>query len=901
MQLNGRGGRTAKDQFGAWIWKTRAGSGILSASLHARLRNSGGWSAQLYTIAHEGSVRVFGHGVTDNLFQNYVVPQQQTGNRGVRQVNAQLRCYRNGGCDLATLGGATNRVDAITLTVLDWEEPDTGVAGPLVSDPSRWRRGFQSVVVHASDSGSGIAGWGIKVDDSMEPLGSPKCPADRGGFAVSLNPCSDSASADFTVDTSSMSRGAHTIELCAHDYGTDPNWGCSQPYTVRVDNDEPLQPAGLTVVGGEESWHPDRDFHLTWSNPPQDAAPLSKVHYKVLDDEDDEVIQSHVSGDPEELDVRVPDVPGEYSVEVWLEDAAGNQGAAASATLRFDDVRPQAAAPVEPQGWLSRTELPHLQEISRPGEPLPVSGIAGYAVSVDRSSDADPCAAEDRCDDAEVNLRGGVTEDTLEIADLPEGTSYVHSVAVSGSGMKSKPTGHAVLTVDKTDPVTALSGATGSWSSRPVALTATASDGLSGMEPATGEALPFTAIRVDGGPPVTAAGDSVTTAVVAEGVHTVDHYARDLAGNVNDGGSTGGIPHEPPSRTTVRIDRSAPEISFSGSQDPADPELIVARVSDPLSGTDTSRGTIAVRRAGSAEPFQPLLTTVTSDALRARWDSDSYPAGEYEFRATGYDTAGNSLTSGRRAGGGTMVLPNPLKLSTALRSGFGGKRLTRRKCRRVRRGRPRCTRVEVRGFNQRPRSKRIGYGRGTRISGRLSAGLGTSLAEMPIRVIERFPPGARPRTRVTTVRTGGDGVFTARIAPGPSRAVEALFPGTRTLTRATAKPTRLRVRSGLRLRIRPRTAVVGGRPVVFHGRVPSRGAAIPPDGKSVQLQFRLPGLPWEEFRTVQTNRRGVFTYRYRFTDGESRGVRFFFRAFASRQSEWPYAPGPSNPVGVRAR
>jgi hypothetical protein len=68
---------------------------------------------------------------------------------------------------------------------------------------------------------------------------------------------------------------------------------------------------------------------------------------------------------------------------------------------------------------------------------------------------------------------------------------------------------------------------------------------------------------------------------------------------------------------------------------------------------------------------------------------------------------------------------------------------------------------------------------------------------------------------------------------------------------------------------------------------------------SVQLQFRAPGLAWAEFRTVQTDRHGRFRYPYRFSDDDSRGVRFRFRAFVPTQSDWPYEPGGSRPVAVR--
>ncbi len=57
--------------------------------------------------------------------------------------------------------------------------------------------------------------------------------------------------------------------------------------------------------------------------------------------------------------------------------------------------------------------------------------------------------------------------------------------------------------------------------------------------------------------------------------------------------------------------------------------------------------------------------------LIAHWDSESYPPGEYEFRATAYDLAGNSATTQSRAGGAAMQLRSPLKVATTLNAGLG--------------------------------------------------------------------------------------------------------------------------------------------------------------------------------------------------------------------------------------
>jgi hypothetical protein len=172
---------------------------------------------------------------------------------------------------------------------------------------------------------------------------------------------------------------------------------------------------------------------------------------------------------------------------------------------------------------------------------------------------------------------------------------------------------------------------------------------------------------------------------------------------------------------------------------------------------------------------------------------------------------------------------------------------------------------------------------------------------MDVRIIERFGSGANPPERVTVAKTGEDGMFAIRLAPGPSREVTAVFGGTDTLTRSIARPVRLGVQSDVSLQVSSAVARVGGRPLIFTGRVAANGAAIPADGKSVQLQFRLPGIPWTEFRTVQTDRQGRFRYAYRFTDDDSRGVRFWFRAYAPAQGNWPYEPEGSEPVAVWGR
>ncbi len=626
-----------------------------------------------------------------------------------------------------------------------------------------------------------------------------------------------------------------------------------------------LEPIDLSVDGGEESWHPQRSFALRWSNPPGSVA---AVHYRVLDP------SGQVAVNETKIDwaataiqhLSVPPTPAAYTAEVWLEDDKGAEGAPATAKLRFDDGKPAQIDPAPLPAWIGRTAFPYTLHLGHPAGPPPLSGIGGYAATIDVVLGGGSCLTPGTCGAAEVELQGGAAGDSLTVNELPEGTSYLHAVAVSGSGTRSATPTSTALHVDKTDPVVLLSGNSDGWSNRPLTLTATATDVASGMAAIAGGGEPFTAIRIDGGAPIRADGGGVSTTVIASGIHSVAYYARDAAGNVADGGVANGHANHAPAIAAVRIDREPPQVAFAGAQDPLDPELIEARTSDSLSGIDPARGSIGVRPAGSGERFVELPAARFGSLLRARWDSEAYPTGEYEFRATAYDAAGNSASSLSKGDGSPMRLSSPLKVATKLLSNL--------------------------------RSHTVRYGRGARFSGRLIAGRRAPLAAMPVRVIERFDLGAVPRERVTTVRTGADGAFSLHLAPGPSRDLIAVTAPTATLRDASSQPLRLAVRSGVKMRVSATVARVGGAPVVFRGGVAGNGAAIPAEGKAVQLQFRLPGLPWSEFRTIHTDRHGHFHYAYRFADDDSRGVRFQFRAYAPAQAGWPFEPAGSLPVQV---
>jgi hypothetical protein len=630
-----------------------------------------------------------------------------------------------------------------------------------------------------------------------------------------------------------------------------------------------LRPIDLRVLGGEAVWHADNSFRLDWERPPiaDQGFPISAVKYRVRD-----AVGSVVVGETElpaeattiEL-IHVPTL-GAYAADVWLEGPNGERGPVVSATLLFDDVRPGPARPLAPAGWVTADRA--ALRIEPPAGPQPISGIRGYAVSVDRGSESEPCAGPDRCSLAETDLWAGPGSDTVALGLLPEGPNVVRAVAVSGSGMRSLETRSAIVRVDKSLPAVSLAGVPRGWANGPVRLAAAATDALSGMA-ANGPAGPYTAIAIDGGVPRVEPGASAVATISGEGLHSVAVYARDGAGNVDE---------ESPPLATVRIDETPPTVAFARSQDPAEPEQIEATVGDILSGPDPARGSIALRPAGSRRRFEPLATAVSAGRLVAHWNSDAFPAGSYEFRATGYDAAGNATSTDRRQNGTRMVLANPLKTPTRIQAGFGGRQLALQ----------RCTRT-------------VPYGRGVVFGGRLTSASGSPLAGLPVEVVESFDAGAGSTQRTTTVHTAGDGTFLTHLAPGPNRSVEAVFAGNRVLTQARGASVRLQVLGGVRLHVSATAARVGGAPVTFSGRVGDLGAPIPAGGRPVELQFRIAGGDWSEFRTVQTDSHGRFRYAYSFSDDDSRGVRFQFRAYAPARDGWPYEPAVSKPVVISGR
>ena len=610
------------------------------------------------------------------------------------------------------------------------------------------------------------------------------------------------------------------------------------------------------------NWHPERVFSLGWTNPPG----VASAHYRLLDPGGDVALG--------EQTLALAAEPNPLARSARRARRLHGRGLARGRRRRDRRTRGSQAAlrrripgPVEPApaaGWIGRTAFPYAVHLSHPDGDAPLSGIRGYAISVDRDSAASPARAT-ICDDGEIDLRGGVGDDRLRSASCPR--------APGTCTLWPSPARDALGERRNDRPARRQDRAGNPSRRRPGRLVAQPGDAdRDGLRRRLGNG----AGRRRAGP-----------------VHRDRRRRRPAGARPRRHGQlhadrlgracrrllrprrgrqrrrrrpTNGLPNREPATAVVRIDREPPRIAFAGAQDPHDPERIEARAADGLSGLDPSRGSIGVRPAGSGTRFTELATELRGGTLRARWDSESWPPGEYEFRATAYDAAGNAASTELRTSGAPMRLTAPVKPA------------------------PRVL-AQLRG-------RAAQSGRGAWLGGRLVAGRQTALAGLPVRVLERFAAGALPRQRVSVATTDAGGRFGVRLGAGPSREVLVHSPSTPTLRAATSRPLRIAVTARVRLRVSSARARVGGRPIVFSGRVGDTGGHIPADGKLVNLQFRLPGLPWREFRSVRTDRHGHFRYAYRFADDDSRGAHFQFRAVAPAQAGWPYEPAGSLPVTV---
>ncbi|MGI8461174.1 MAG: hypothetical protein ACR2OC_05990 [Solirubrobacterales bacterium] len=846
-----------------WNFYAPSGTRYLSGHVDLAIRNSLGHHSQLrlgtpsafYSTPHAGSTQ-------NDTWQriDWSAPSSDTTRLSLSQTCPQ----GNGGCagnDFYPFSNFTLSRQYV-FNMYDEVAPSAAsLGGSLVS--GGWKTGSQGATVSGSDLGSGVRAVELYVNGNLATSAANACGELGGGLGFqSMAPCpgSDSkALGGLNVGAGPFHEGSNTVMGYTRDLGSSPNYSSPSTHTVMVDSVAPTAVSSLGVAEGE-SWFPEDDFHVNFANPPagQQTSPLEGTRYritKVGGGYDSGVQYAPASVTSLTLDDQLPG-NGHFQLKVWKQDAAGNhnEGAAQTVNLRVDETVPANSQPGIANGWIAGDEFPYPQDWSAvtPGAGNP-SGIQGYAVSIDQAATSNPCAQQvpaNLCTGSEVNEpgQGNLTGD---IANLPEGSSYVHVVAVTGAGLPSGAVLHTELKVDKTVPNTTLGSVPDGWVNHDVALAATATDALSGMTPVVGDAeQPATFIDVNG-QRTSSASDQAAKSLTAEGISEVRYSARDLAGNEGGGGSA-----------TVKVDKTAPQVAFENVQAAEKPELLRAPFTETLSGA--AEGVIEYRKAGSLA-WQGLPTTITGSALEAKVPSDDLADGDYEFRAAVADVAGNIGQSSARANGQPMKLTLPIKAVTALRAGIEGK----------------------------TEQTTVAYGHVVTVSGTLRNGEADVGGERIV-VRETYDEGSFENSNELTARTNGQGEFSVNLPAGPSRRIRALYDGSDRFTKSSSDELRLNVGGSIGFKVK-RKRVKAGKVARFKGSIGSQGAAIPNAGKIVEVQFY--DVTKKSWRTVdgafRTNAKGAFRKKYRFGRFYTARTPIRFRAFLTPENGWPYGPKAS--------
>ncbi|HTC60644.1 MAG TPA: hypothetical protein VK691_11070 [Solirubrobacteraceae bacterium] len=188
--------------------------------------------------------------------------------------------------------------------------------------------------------------------------------------------------------------------------------------------------------------------------------------------------------------------------------------------------------------------------------------------------------------------------------------------------------------------------------------------------------------------------------------------------------------------------------------------------------------------------------------------------------------------------------------------------------------------------------------RASTVLGQLLAPSGAPIGGALVSVLFTPSYGGAHTVALASVHTSSLGAFRVRVPAGrPSGRLT--FAYSATLDAAVPSVTAalsLSVPATLALRVTPRVAAARGR-IAFAGTL--HGKSLPPGGKALVLEARVPGQPWRQFQVLSTGAGGHYHASYRFR--LSGPITYEFRAVSPAEADFPYAAGSSNVVAVRER
>jgi hypothetical protein len=366
---NQASGNAGYGAFGSMSWTVPGYVDLVAGGGYTREPNAfnDGWRGRFWLEGWDGgtnNVLMQGAGVENNtcygvcwattpVFASHLWPFPGFGK--YRRFVFEMTCFRQAGCDRSNF----NAVDSNSL-VLILNDTDnsrvklTNTGSGILS--GNWVRGTQEFTWDLSEEGSGLRFERVRIDGgTYYPIDyRDHCNFDTnagvGEFARDFRPCPAGVwHHSFILGTSKLADGAHTIGVCAQDYG---QWvglngsggeSCDERQ-VKVDNTPPAAPAGLSILTPTPARYSDQ-IGAQWTLPPDPGSPIAKVHYEILDEAGKIVVAEHtVSGtNSTRIDqLTAPKAAGAYRLRLWLEDQVGLTGPPASVPIPHDTTPPAA-------------------------------------------------------------------------------------------------------------------------------------------------------------------------------------------------------------------------------------------------------------------------------------------------------------------------------------------------------------------------------------------------------------------------------------------------------------------------------------------------------------------------------------------------------------------------------
>ncbi len=183
--------------------------------------------------------------------------------------------------------------------------------GPLWENTS-YHKETENLTLTARDSGGGIQTLTMSIDG--QPIETYTAPCNY----TYPQPCPSQITPTLTLNTTKLSDGTHLLNLAA----TDAAGNQSTPITrqIAIANNPPPAPTNLVATPTQAG---SSTFNVTWTNP-ADPTPITKATYQVCPANGPGACTEPLPAPAEgPATITVPG-PGNWTLAVWLHDAAGN-------------------------------------------------------------------------------------------------------------------------------------------------------------------------------------------------------------------------------------------------------------------------------------------------------------------------------------------------------------------------------------------------------------------------------------------------------------------------------------------------------------------------------------------------------------------------------------------------